>query len=299
MQRALAFILIVFFTLAGRAQNPPDSVRTDSALLANPSARLDSAQLAQWQPPPLPWDSLLLAQHPFIRFTGAVRPPQSVRVWQGKEHFFYLCTALLIFFALIKNGFGKYLQDLFRIFFRSTLKQRQVKEQLMQAPLPSLLLNLLFLFAGAFFICLVLQHFGLAAQHSFWILFLYSAAGLAVIYLIKYITLKLCGWLFRLSDATNTYIFIVLTTNKIIGISLLPFVVLLSFTTGLINQTFFTLSLILLGGLFLYRYYLSYTSVQKQIKLQAFHFLLYLLAFELVPLLLINKLLVKFVPGTQ
>ncbi len=56
----------------------------------------------------------------------------------------------------------------------------------------------------------------------------------------------------------------------------------------------FPLSLCLLGGLFLYRFYLSFVSVQKQVAINAFHFLLYVAALEIAPLLLINKLLVSF-----
>lgn len=250
------------------------------------------------QRPLLRFDSLLYANHPFIKFQNPVRQLQSKRVWQGKEPLFYLSLALLIFFAFVKNAFGKYLQDLYRLFFRTTLRQRQVKEQLLQAPLPSLLLNILFLFSGGLFVCLVLQRYGLAQRFPFWLLYLYSVAGLTVIYLTKFVTLKLCGWLFRLSDATDTYIFIVFTTNKIIGITLLPFIVLVSFTTGLLNQSFFTLSLTVLAGLFLYRYYLSYTAVRKLIRMHLFHFLLYLVALEITPLLLINKLLVDFVRET-
>jgi hypothetical protein len=48
------------------------------------------------------------------------------------------------------------------------------------------------------------------------------------------------------------------------------------------------------GGLFLYRFYLSYVSVYRLVKLQFLHFLLYLAAFEIAPLLLINKLLFQF-----
>ena len=52
-----------------------------------------------------------------------------------------------------------------------------------------------------------------------------------------------------------------------------------------------TLSVTLVLGLLAYRYFLSYVSIHRQIKINFFHFLLYLCAFEIAPLLLINKLL--------
>jgi hypothetical protein len=199
----------------------------------------------------------------------------------------------------VRNHFSRYATDLFSLFFRTTIKQRQIKEQLLQAPLPSLLLNILFFITGALFINLLLAYYGLGRSFNFWLLFVYAVAGLVAIYLIKFITLKLCGWLFRMSDVTDSYTFIVFTTNKIIGIALLPFVILLAFTSGPFQQGVLTLSIVLVVALFLYRFYLSFATIERQLKISFFHFLLYLIGLEIVPLLLINKLLFKFLGETS
>lgn len=239
-------------------------------------------------------DTAVFAHHPFFRFSKPIKLVASERGWKGKEGFFYSIVALLLFFAFSKNAFSRYLDDLFRTFFRTTLKQRQTRDQLMSAPLPSLFFNILYTLSAALFITLLFQHFGLGKKFSFIILFSYSIGGLLAIYAIKFITLKLCGWLLSISEATNTYIFIVFTTNKVIGIVLLPFIVGMAFMEEQVYEIVFTLSLCLLGILFVYRFYLSYISVQKQVSINFFHFLLYLAAFEIAPLLLINKLLLVF-----
>jgi hypothetical protein len=200
-------------------------------------------------------------------------------------------VGILLFFALIKNGFPRYMQDMFRMFFQTSVKQKQLKDQLMQSPLPSLLLNIFFVITAAFFLNLVLQYYNLGNQFNFWLLMLYCAIGLIIIYSIKFLFLKLFGWLFKITQATDTYIFIVFTTNKIISIFLLPFIILMSFTTGTVRQSALALSLLIVGFFFLYRFYLAFVSTHRYIKIKFFHFLLYLIAFELVPLLLINKLL--------
>jgi len=48
------------------------------------------------------------------------------------------------------------------------------------------------------------------------------------------------------------------------------------------------------GLLFLYRFYLSFATIEGRLKISFFHFMLYLIGFEIVPLLLINKLLFRF-----
>ena len=68
----------------------------------------------------------------------------SIHRVEGKEILFYGFIGLLLFLAVIRQSFPKYFTDLFRLFFRTTLKQRHLSEQLTQTPLPSFLLNLLF-----------------------------------------------------------------------------------------------------------------------------------------------------------
>jgi uncharacterized membrane protein len=264
----------------------PDTLRRDTLNIDSLLSRIEITNVR--------FDTLVYQHHPYMRFTKPVRLIITEKEWVGKEAFFYCIMGLLIFFALIRNAFGRYMQDLAKLFFRTTIKQRQVKEQLMAAPLPSLLLNILFALSGGVYLALVFEHFGLGRQFNFWLLILYCAAGLTLIYLGKFIVLKIIGWLLRLSDATDSYTFVVFTTNKVIGIALLPFIVLLAFTSPTVSQAALTLSFIVVGGLFLYRFYLSYVSVYRLVKLQFLHFLLYLAAFEIAPLLLINKLLFEF-----
>jgi len=286
----ILFCLLSFF---GYGQSVKNTAYTDSVRLVQSLHYIDSMKAAQLQTP-LRLDTIIYRHHPYLRFTQPVKMIISERKWQGKEGIFYGIMGLLLFFAFIRNGFSRYIKDVFGLFFRTTIRQRQIKEQMMQSPLPSLLLNLLFVLSAGLFATLLLRYYHLAASIPFWYLFLYCLAGIAGIYIVKYLTLKFSGWLFHLSESTNAYIFIVFMTNKIIGILLLPFLLLLGFSGGIMYQVSLTLCVILLCGLFAYRFYLSYISIHKQVKINFFHFLLYLAAFEVVPLLLINKLLVMF-----
>ncbi|HEY1870922.1 MAG TPA: DUF4271 domain-containing protein [Chitinophagaceae bacterium] len=212
-------------------------------------------------------------------------------MFKGKEILFYTLMAMLLFFAFIRSSFPKYLTDVFRVAFRTTIKQRQIGEQLIQTPVPSLLLNIFFLLSASFYITFVVQHFHLATDYSFWVLYSYSFVALAIIYLLKFLSLKFSGWLFNISPTTDGYIFIVFLINKIIGIFLLPFLVLLAFTDNDIYLVAFVLSYMGVFALLAYRFILSYGLIRNQIRVSPFHFLIYLLAFEIVPLFLIYKAL--------
>jgi hypothetical protein len=117
-----------------------------------------------------------------------------------------------------------------------------------------------------------------------------------VIYFIKFIGLKFTGWLFNIRGAADSYIFVVFIINKVIGIFLLPFLVLLTFTQGDAYKVVMVLSWCGIGVLFIYRFLLTYASIRNQVRFNPFHFFLYLCAFEIAPLLLIYKALLFFFP---
>jgi hypothetical protein len=240
--------------------------------------------------------SEILAHHPWLGFTAKpISIRAEVRRSSGKELMFYSLIAFLILYALLRRAFPKYYNDLFRLFFRTTLKQRQIKEQLMQTPLPSLLMNGFFILSAGLYIGFILQHYNINPVGNFWLLCLYCCIGLSVAYFAKFLGLKVSGWLFNMRDAADSYIFIVFVVNKMIGIMLLPFIFILAFTTGDLYLIGLNISFALIAGLLLYRFILTFASIRNQVKVNPFHFFLYLLAFEIAPLLLIYKLLLQYV----
>lgn len=253
-------------------------------------------QYAKWDiDPTKPFSNQILQRHPYFGFgSQPVIVQTGLRQFQGKEILFYGLIGLLMAFAFLRQAFPKYFNDLFRLFFRTTLKQKQVREQLMQTHLPSLLLNIFFMVSGGLYIDILFQHFGSAPVDNFWLLFLYCSLGLSIIYIIKFLGLKIFGWLFNMKESADNYIFVVYIINKVIGIFLLPFLVLLSFIKGYAYTLALVLSWCGIGILLIYRFLLTYAYIRNQVRFNPFHFFLYLCAFEIAPLLLIYKALLFF-----
>jgi len=208
---------------------------------------------------------------------------------------FYVLLSLFFYFALIKTLFGKYVNNLVAIFLRITLKQQQLREQLLQSPLPSLLLNILFVLNGGLYVSLLLNYYDATVVPNFWLQSAYCSFLLVLIYSGKLIIMKCVGWIFNISKATATYIFIVFLVNKMLGIFLLPFLVLIVFEPPMAQQVFVTLSLISIVLLFFYRFIFSFRPLQNEIRWSLFQFFIYLCAFELAPLILIYKVLIALV----
>lgn len=243
----------------------------------------------------IPVGMQLLEHHPYYKFNEKAIAVESVRKKpEGKETIFYVLVGLLLVFALLKQGFGKYFSDLFRVFFQTTLKQRQIREQLMQNPFPSLVFNIFFVASAGLYVNFMLHYFGFVPHHpelNFWIMYLYCSLGLAIIYTGKYIGLKIVGWLFNMQKAASSYTFIVFIINKVIGIFLLPFLLLLAFAQEPLYSIALVLSWCGIGALLLYRFILGFGAIRNEVRFNLFHFFLYLCAFEIAPLLLIYKLL--------
>lgn len=238
----------------------------------------------------------VLKRNSFYDFKTRPVPKEgaAIKIYNGKELLFYLLIFLLIVFAALRQLFPKYFIDLFRVFFRTTLKQTQIREQLMQTPFPSLMLNVFFVICAGLYIGLLLEYYNMNPVGNFWLMFFYSCIGLSIAYMVKFLGLKIAGWVFDINEATNAYIFIVFIINKMIGILLLPLIIMLAFSKGDVYTVSITISWCLLAVIYLYRIMLTYAVIRNQIKVNPFHFFLYFCAFEIAPLLLVYRGLLVF-----
>jgi hypothetical protein len=123
---------------------------------------------------------------------------------------------------------------------------------------------------------------------------LYSALSLIVLYTGKFIFLSFAGWVFNVKEATDAYIFAIYLINKILGVVLVPFTLVIAFAQSNIKNVSITISILLILMLFLYRYLVSYGPVRREVKVSPLHFIFYVFAFEITPLLLIYKTLMLY-----
>lgn len=176
-----------------------------------------------------------------------------------------------------------------------TLSNRQLREQLEGATLSNLLTNIFFTISAATYI----YYIGvmLTPQQSEMIapslLIAMLIVGVMLIYLVKYAMIRFSGWAFRLEGVTDQYLFNVFLVNKITGILLMPFVILLAFISHTYAQPIVIVSFVLIGILFVNRYARSWQVFGSFFQYSKFHFFTYLCASELLPLALLTKLLVS------
>ena len=218
----------------------------------------------------------------------------SERHFSGKELLFYMISSLFLFFGLFKVFYSRYFFNVFKVFFNTSLRQTQLTDILIQARLASMIFNLLFVFSTGIYIWEAYINNGIFNKSKLAVLPI-CIIGILTVYLIKYFIIVFIGWLTNYKEAANQYIFIIFLINKIVGVFLLPFIVLLSFGPSEWNHAIIIISSLLLVTLFLLRYFRTYGLLQKQLSLNIFHFFLYLIGIEILPIIAFYQLFTSFI----
>lgn len=214
------------------------------------------------------------------------------RTAAGNDEEFYFLLALMIFLAFLRYFFSKYFFNLFRVFFNTSLRQGQLTDQLLQAKQASLFFNILFFFTAGIYTYFLLLYFKWIEEKDNLIMVILCAACMAVIYFAKYLNMKFTGWLTGYKEAANTYLFIIFLINKILGILLIPFILVIAFSPDYLKKAAIIISMLMVAIMLLLRFLRSFSLLHRQIKVSRFHFFLYIIGIELLPVLLIYKGLV-------
>jgi hypothetical protein len=237
----------------------------------------------------------LLENHIFLNYSGTPQVKQLLeKNRNNKTIIFYLLLILFFFLGTLRTFYKKYLDTLFQVFFNTTLRQSQLTDQLVQAKLPSLLFNILFVLGSGAYLFAVYNFLKGASQsankYSNTKVFFVCIASIAVCYTVKYIMLYFVGWLTNSKILSGTYIFMVFLLNKVLGIFLLFATPIILFGSNITASYAVLFSLICVGLILLLRFFRSYALLKQSLKVSTFHFFIYVLGLELLPLGIIFKI---------
>lgn len=245
-------------------------------------------------------DSLLPAtkastQTTKVKKTGKVSPYANLdnqvrEANNGKEVFFFVMCGLLFFLGMMRSFYPHYFSNLLSVYFNTSLRQNQLSEQLREDKLPSFLLNIFFVLSGGIFVWLIITNSGFTLPLPVYAILEICVGGVAFIYLTKFFFLKFLGWISGNSQVVDRYIFIIFLVNKLLAIALIPFIILMLFGKHDWMKIYVTLALSVSGVLLLSRYIKSYGLLRQNFPMTIFHFLLFFIGAELIPLLVIYKL---------
>ncbi|ANI89200.1 hypothetical protein A9P82_07785 [Arachidicoccus ginsenosidimutans] len=203
---------------------------------------------------------------------------------------FFIFLAIVLLVGVIRVGFPKYFTQVFQFILQPRIRKKNQRESnSAENVAPALLLN--FLFVVTVSLCVVQlseKDFSLIAAWKYW---LYGAVAISIIYLVKYLVIKLSGWMFGEVQAASTYNYVVFSINKIVGVLLVPIVVFVAYGSPQVVSVIYSAFSVIVVCLLAYRYIASFILMRGNLKISAFHFFLYLCAIEIIPLLIVYKVL--------
>ena len=212
----------------------------------------------------------------------------------GKEFLFYSLCAIVLILALFKTFYKGYFDNLFRVYFNTSLRQTQLADQLLQAKLPSFILNIFFALSVGLYIWLLFDLYHPPRLINSKLLLPFCILSVALLYFFKFCVLKFMGWVADISQTTDNYIFAIFLVNKITGILLIPIIILLAFLKREWLPIVADLSFMVLALFFISRYVKSYGAIEKKMPLNPFHFIIYIVGGEIIPLVILYKVAIDY-----
>ena len=286
MPRLITIFLLFLLSVAGRCNAAP--VRVSDYGLNADSLVVSDIRLSR--------DSLLSKPFRNLPVRSRIEP---ARIINDRSPDFYLLLALCGILGAIRYTDPRYFGMLLRAARSAgSVERGGLREGIQGAVLSNFLMNLFFAAVAGAYLYYLVRSFGNSVSryvHYGNIGLLAACIGLMLgIYGVKYAVIRFSGWAFRVQAITDQYIFNVFLINKIIGVVLLPFVVLLAFTGAEYSYSLAGISLLAAGLLYVLRYLRSWPVFASFFEHSRFHFFTYLCASEILPMAVIVKLLLRF-----
>jgi hypothetical protein len=234
---------------------------------------------------------------------GAKKDTLSTPVRQTKLHglphysesrhiYFYVIACIFLFLGILRTAFGKYFSNMMRVFFNTSLRQMQLTDQLLHDQLPSLLFNIFFILVAGTYLFLLVDFLHPIHLNPY-LLWLFAFLSVLCIYVVKYIAIRFTGWVTGFLTDAASYMFIVFLVNKVLAVMLLPFIALIAFADDFLKLWAVYTSLVLFTLAFLVRYIKTYGLMREKHKMSFFHFMLYIIAIEALPIALVYHFLME------
>jgi hypothetical protein len=230
-----------------------------------------------------------------MRFNGLPSEyPMELPLNKANEDWkFWLSLFLLAFLAIIRFGYPKDFDELNQTFKSWGISQQVIRDLGVGVPFGVVLLNIFSSLVISFYVFLLLQHFKVALIEPSWLLMIFSFVCVEVVLLLRYILLKTAEIIFPFRKELKLYNFYEIQVNRVLGVCLFPMLLLIAFSIPAISSIALVGSFIIVGTMLLIRYTKGFTIGISYFGSHVIHFLLYLCALEIAPVLIIIRLLLN------
>ncbi|GBL36237.1 hypothetical protein EMGBS15_18320 [Filimonas sp.] len=235
----------------------------------------------------------VLQMHPMLNGSNvAATAFVRERISVNKTGVFLFAILLSFLFSLVRLIFPRYFLNLFQLFTGLSSSKRHIKDQLESDNRASLWYYILFFISTGFIVYQFVAVLSGMRFHPHWFVN-YLVCTIMVLALLGFRTgmIRLTGWIFKRSDYVQIYLLNTKLANEFLGLILFPLCILILISSGKIQHNLLTLSGVLCILLFLYNYLRNIPVLRNLFRISFVHFLLYLCAFEVLPVLILIKMI--------
>ena len=195
----------------------------------------------------------------------------------------------LTLFAVIKYSFEKNIKESFMSFFNYRQALRMFEDYCEYDQQASLLSNLLFSLVLGIFITLIFPFFGSSPLwQSYSLSILFFSAAVCFLYTLKARVWQTLGTIFMVQTVSKLYIHNMFMYNRITGLIIFPLVALIPYISEIIAPYIIYVVFFVLALSYIFKFFRIFQIIIAQ-NFSVLHFILYLCALEILPLLLFVK----------
>ncbi len=215
----------------------------------------------------------------------------------GTDWVFILTTAILFLFALVRYYNSRRITLLLEGVFSKTRANQVLRESNVFSHQTFIPLLLLYVGSISIFIYILFRDYTgtFIIEFSPPLTIALIFTGYLVFILLKTVLLSVSGWYFRNSQITFEYIHNIYLFNLLITIVVIPFIYLMTYL-DIPEMKWISIGIVTMA--FIYRFLRGFGIGLSDTKFSIFHLFLYLCTLEILPLLVIAKLLERYIFST-
>lgn len=206
-----------------------------------------------------------------------------------RRFLFVTILSMFIVLTLIVTIFRILIEKIWKAFLNDNLLNQLHREQSSGLAVAYVVLYTLFFINGGLFAFLAARHFGISFSSSNVYALLLCMGAIAGFFIAKHFVLWLLGFVFPISKEVNTYQFTIMIFNIVLGLVLVPIVLFIAYAPASTTWLVLYGAVGLLGLIYLFLSLRGLFIANRFMAGNKFHFLLYLCAVEISPLLVIYK----------
>lgn len=308
MSRLITLLLFFAITTAGFSQPVMEPVSTDSltdaAVYPREIARYDTSLMRPQQFRDAfsanyfgIYSPSGITEAEWLRFKEVADPRLIVEPLPRPKEADYVFYLLLLVFIIVVIGVNRdfnYFENMFRALFNYRLSLQFAREQVSNRTVASVAYTLLFNLLFALFLIHWIASAGITSLlidfEAGWLLLFVL---ITLIYGIKYVFYKFIGRVFGLKEQVSYYLSQVFLMNRLLALLLLPVLTVLYYAPPPMARVVMIVSVFAIVLAVILRYIRGIRITSPVLSANTIHFILYFCTVEILPTLIISKLLLN------